>query len=96
MRAGQQYEEPDESAPLPDAATWQEGDDKIERPLSAFSDDELFDEMRLRYTAFFFGGQCYRHDDATRFHTRYKGRFTELIGLVMQCLWDLQSQAGFR
>jgi hypothetical protein len=95
MRVGTDYGDPEEGGPLPEAPEWAEGDDKLERPLSAFTDDELFEELRLRFDCFVFGGGKARTDNTDRLRTAYKGDMNRLIGLATQLLWDLQSSSGF-
>jgi hypothetical protein len=88
MRVGEQFDDPE--GPMPDGLAV--ADEAIERPLSAFTDDEVFDELRLRYASFVFYGDRQRHDDYNLLTGYYKGSWPTIIGLCTQALWRLQQQ----
>ncbi len=65
-------------------------DGPLERPLSAYSLDEIMDELRLRFSCFIFQGETQRYDESRHGQSVGHGSTSEQVGLATQFLWGLQ------
>jgi hypothetical protein len=68
-------------------------DEPLTRPLAAFTTDEIFAEIAMRYPTFVFVAEEVSHDwGGHKWVRRSEGSFSTRVGMAQRLLWFYQNQ----